>query len=144
MMGFDLCFWWFNYCLFSNNIMASKASMSKNQEMQHKGPILVVIALVLLIFGDISSFAYCTWVCRSYSSRVLPPSQPQALWKQSDSSDSDWVLNVWINSHSITFLIWNMNLISLQNACMYIPECFVVVFNTTIKIFRTYWEGNSF
>ena len=112
-MGFDL---WFKYCIFSNKVTRSKVSMSKKQEMQHfKGLILMVVVLVLLIFLVILAFTYCTWVFRSNSIIVLPPSQPQALWKQSDSSDFDWALNVWINSYSITFLIWNMNLISLQN-----------------------------
>jgi hypothetical protein len=54
--------------------------MSKKQEMQHfKGLILVVTALVLLIFLVILAFTYCTWVSRSHSIIVLPPSQPQAL-----------------------------------------------------------------
>jgi len=30
-------------------------------------------------FGVISAFTYCTWVSRTHSSPVLPPSQPQAL-----------------------------------------------------------------
>ena len=116
MMGFGLGFWWFKYCIFSSKVTTSKTSMSKKREMKHfKGLILVVIALVLLIFLVILAFTYCTWVFRSHSIIVLPTPQPQALWKQSDSSDFDWVLNVWINSYSITFLIWNMNLIFLQN-----------------------------
>jgi len=82
-MGFDLGFRWFNYYLFSKIITTSKASKSTNREMQHlRGLLLVVIALVLLIFGVILAFTYCTWVSKSYSSSVLPPYQPEALWKQ--------------------------------------------------------------
>ena len=124
----------------------SEQSLHLNkQEMQHlKGLILVVIVFVLLILGVILAFTYCTWVSKSYSSLVLPLSQPQSLWKQSDDSDLDWVLKVWKNSYPITFFIWNMNLMYLQNASMYIPKCFVDVFNTDVKIYRTYWEGNAF
>nr|ADE76438.1 unknown [Picea sitchensis] len=74
----------------STSLQQAKSLKSTKQEMQHlKVLSLVAIPITLLILGAILLFTYYTWVSRSRLCPVLPPSQPQALRKQSDNDDSD-------------------------------------------------------
>jgi hypothetical protein len=78
-MGFDLVSGDLNIVFSATTLQQTKLSCQKTKMQHFKGLILVVTALVLLIFLVISAFTYCTWVSKSHSSPVLPPSQPQAL-----------------------------------------------------------------